>query len=1366
MNSYILPDFKTPPPQTLPNLGSYAKEVRVGDRAFPVEYVRKEIGTVGRVVKDAAGRPFPLTKDLFDGVIKNFKRMRKNGVKVFIPTKHTHILSSDNRGYVEDVRLGEDGDFVATEQLIGEDAIRDASRNGQSMYLKWNATDDQGNTYPGYSLTHVAMVPDPQVSGMGGFESVAASASSIIDGVWLRLDDPAKDVAASVARFVGASPTAAMARLMGVALSAGPHKFSSVQADLPDEIASKVKAMAARIPDDDLAEDGRETDIHATCLYGLHCETPDSVREALASEGPIQIKLGKTSTFPAHGDHQYDVVKADVESADLHRINAKLSALPHTNKYPDYHPHVTLAYVKAGVGKQYEGMGDVSGESIKIPHVTFSARNGERHRIVLAGRPAAVAASILLGFDLAASVGDVALSHEYGPVDYWREIDGQAVPFTGSPGSGTIALPRWAAYVHEGDKGGNSKSTKVEAKGSNVTESNDKGDTNTTTHPTPAAAREHGANRVADLTREAKAKGTHIATQEHVAGPAPEGMASHTLKPVMGDKGEVAGHYLVGSKSGKIDEFVEGDRGKAEARVKELGGTAEPSPAPNPHHTGDINRDLESAAERVGQKVIADRVAKMNKLGVPATAQGEAAHKQRMKIADLRKELPGYSKAEQDAAILHHTMKGNLVPESIDDPRDITAEDREQAFATPSGEKREIAYWNKPFAGKTQEGAAGPPSTQTPAAPVHEAAAKLMGAAEKAPHEMTKAEWAGRFPTEAGRRLSENLSQHRSYIRNALSEGKSVPDSVLKEHPGVEQEAQAARANSEDYDRKTREESERRATAAAKLAAQGAASSAELETYRQEQIANRHNKTQAEYLGKSSPKGAPGKFLIGEHRQSITEAARAGKIDWNSEVGKQHARDYPEIASEYAEKPSPMLTPAEAVQHAKAHAEATRPPEVAKLMGMEEGASPGNHYVRNRETGKLELHFDKATYKAMEESMKSDIKRNFLFSPSRQAWVSRSSSNTRYAEEVAQKAGLKNAGETGEKVAFADKMQAAQERASDRADRFEGRADAARKEAHERFNSQNIQTVRGLQGEPIKVGHHSEGRHRRLLERADNDMRKGSEAYEKSQHYDQRAEASARTASASELSNTGFLARRIKEHEKTLRILQRNHDNATARMAEHPEKAEEYGKYKDRLNERAEEVHDKLSFYKQKLEDAGGVKFGKHNVNVGDRVMTRHGWAKVLRTNPQTVKVAFESPALRYATGAPMTSNQEWGRISGHEPADASPPPPAVAKLIGNESSRHSARAESGKFATRHIDSSRVLSNAPRTIREQQQATGAARRGGTIRQQEAGKGGTRSVLRNYKTLAQQHEEMKDVDPLDFGDALMSRPREVAMLLGA
>ena len=300
-----------------------------------------------------------------------------------------------------------------------------------------------------------------------------------------------------------------------------------------------------------------------------------------------------------------------------------------------------------------------------------------------------------------------------------------------------------------------------------------------------------------------------------------------------------------------------------------------------------------------------------------------------------------------------------------------------------------------------------------------------------------------------------------------------------------------------------------------------------------------------------------------------------------------------------------------------------------------------NYFVRNRESRRLELHFSKAAYQVLAADVQSDIKRNFLWSRRAGAWLSRATNSHYRAEQVARRCGLADAGESGERLSFAEQVEAAVERAEARAERFEDRAADARAESHAAFNSQNVKTLIGLGGEPVKIGHHSERKHRRLIERADRDMGRGVEAYERSQHYAARAEAAARTASQAELGDRAFLARRVRESEVELRRLARL-------AAAHPANAA----YLDRLADVAEELEDKLSFYQGRLDALGGVPHSRDTVRPGDTVVVRHGFVCLVnRVNPKTVTCTVTEGGARG-----YTMKAAYAEIREHRPAAAALP--------------------------------------------------------------------------------------------------------------
>tara|TARA_R110000796_G_scaffold161858_1_gene278622 strand:- start:4116 stop:4694 length:579 start_codon:yes stop_codon:yes gene_type:complete len=127
---------------------------------------------------------------------------------------------------------------------------------------------------------------------------------------------------------------------------------------ISNNVWSSVQDM---IPEDELYTEeggvtfGRENDPHITILFGLHDTISDDTIKDLATnlEAPESITLKDISIF---SNDKYDVVKFDVtgDSKDeLSKMNDVFTKQPHTTNFPDYHPHCTIAYVKAGNGSKY-----------------------------------------------------------------------------------------------------------------------------------------------------------------------------------------------------------------------------------------------------------------------------------------------------------------------------------------------------------------------------------------------------------------------------------------------------------------------------------------------------------------------------------------------------------------------------------------------------------------------------------------------------------------------------------------------------------------------------------------------------------------------------------------------------------------------------------------------------------------------------------------------------------------------------------------------------------------------------------------------------------------------------------------------------
>jgi diguanylate cyclase (GGDEF)-like protein len=129
------------------------------------------------------------------------------------------------------------------------------------------------------------------------------------------------------------------------------------------------------------AKDGiHQIEPHITVKYGLHTNNHEDVIPSLKGEKPIEIELGKTSVFKGSEKKipgtdkpvPYDVVTVAVKSPDLERLNKKLTeGQENTTTFP-YSPHVTLAYVKPGMGEKYANRTDFEGQKYTFDGVTFS----------------------------------------------------------------------------------------------------------------------------------------------------------------------------------------------------------------------------------------------------------------------------------------------------------------------------------------------------------------------------------------------------------------------------------------------------------------------------------------------------------------------------------------------------------------------------------------------------------------------------------------------------------------------------------------------------------------------------------------------------------------------------------------------------------------------------------------------------------------------------------------------------------------------------------------------------------------------------------------------------------------------------------
>lgn len=163
--------------------------------------------------------------------------------------------------------------------------------------------------------------------------------------------------------------------------------YSSTQINIEGALKEAILTLHKQISKEDLYTEekgyGLEKEPHVTILYGLHTTNPSGIKKLLKDEKPVKLKLGKITRFSTD-DKPYDVLKIDIKSEDLTRLNKLFKDNEeYTSDFDKYHPHLTLAYVKKGKAKNLADNNSLSGRSYIGDTVIFSSSSGKKTPIQL-----------------------------------------------------------------------------------------------------------------------------------------------------------------------------------------------------------------------------------------------------------------------------------------------------------------------------------------------------------------------------------------------------------------------------------------------------------------------------------------------------------------------------------------------------------------------------------------------------------------------------------------------------------------------------------------------------------------------------------------------------------------------------------------------------------------------------------------------------------------------------------------------------------------------------------------------------------------------------------------------------------------------
>ncbi|MFJ4800153.1 DUF3560 domain-containing protein [Streptomyces murinus] len=243
--------------------------------------------------------------------------------------------------------------------------------------------------------------------------------------------------------------------------------------------------------------------------------------------------------------------------------------------------------------------------------------------------------------------------------------------------------------------------------------------------------------------------------------------------------------------------------------------------------------------------------------------------------------------------------------------------------------------------------------------------------------------------------------------------------------------------------------------------------------------------------------------------------------------------------------------------------------------------------------------------------------------------------------------------DNADRRSFSEAEKEREEKAEGRAERFGGYADNAARNSEAAWKSSHEISERFAFGQPILIGHHSEGRARRDHARMDNAMRKSIDERDRADHWIGRAQAAANYAQFKK--NPGRTLRRLDKLRADLRAVEKWQRGESAKgYSRNPDDPE--------LTIRHEELTEEIAHWEQIIKDAEaeGVKvWSRADFSRGDFVLYRGTWYEVLRVNPKSITI----PHIHNGTGkrivrATGNRHDDWtwtapyDDVSGRKSAD------------------------------------------------------------------------------------------------------------------
>ena len=199
---------------------------------------------------------------------------------------------------------------------------------------------------------------------------------------------------------------------------------------------------------------------------------------------------------------------------------------------------------------------------------------------------------------------------------------------------------------------------------------------------------------------------------------------------------------------------------------------------------------------------------------------------------------------------------------------------------------------------------------------------------------------------------------------------------------------------------------------------------------------------------------------------------------------------------------------------------------------------------------------------------------------------------------------------------YAEQIDSEIERKLEKAERYKTYAANAEARAENRSNTAKEISSYIPFGQPILIGHHSERRHRRDIERIRKNMEKSAEESEKAEYLKSRSFDLSRAQDR--LENRKFIGNRIRDAKKEISQLSKWAEATSPRLIHAQEKLKFWKNRLDKIEAKQMEEGEKIA--------------SPETIKVGDLIYYIGSWMPVVRVNKKTVTVShwLDIPKFHY----------------------------------------------------------------------------------------------------------------------------------------